>query len=114
MSAHADVLLTILGMAAVTYLTRISFFVLAGRVEFPSRLRAGLRYLPIGVLTALIVPAVLAPRGVSAGLDFSLNNVFLPAALVATVVARLTRNPLFAMAAGMVVVVAGRLLLASR
>lgn len=98
-------------MAAVTYLTRISFLVLAGRVEFPRRLRAGLKYLPIGVLTALVAPAVLAPRGVSTGIDLSLGNVFLPAAVVAAIVARLTRNALFSMAAGMAVVVVGRRLL---
>ncbi len=108
MTLSADVFLTILGMAVVTYATRISFLVLSGRVEFPARLRAGLRYLPIGVLTALVAPAVAAPRGISGGLDVSLGNAFLPAALVATIVARLTKNALFSMAAGMAIVVAWR------
>ncbi|MEW5958423.1 MAG: AzlD domain-containing protein, partial [Chloroflexota bacterium] len=44
------------GMALVTFAIRYSMFALAGRVEFPARLRRALHYVPPAVLTAIIVP----------------------------------------------------------
>jgi branched-subunit amino acid transport protein len=56
-------LLIILGMAAVTFGIRYSFFVLGDRVAFPAWVRRALHYVPVAVLTALIVPMVLLPDG---------------------------------------------------
>lgn len=60
---RATVVLTILGMAVATYLTRAPMFLaLAGRPLTP-RLRLWLRLVPLAVLPALAVPLVVAPGG---------------------------------------------------
>jgi branched-subunit amino acid transport protein len=45
--------LAILGMAAVTFLVRMSFLLLPPEVETPALLRRALRYVPAAVLTAI-------------------------------------------------------------
>jgi uncharacterized membrane protein len=51
---------TILGMAALTYLTRVGGVWLAGRVAQPERLEAWLRPVPGAILAAIVAPAALA------------------------------------------------------
>jgi len=81
-----EILLIFLGMALVTYFTRYAMIALLGRerpvlsevegpvlgpstglgvnsIEGPSLLRRWLAYVPPAVLAALVVPAVLVPRG---------------------------------------------------
>ncbi len=53
-------LLTILGMGAVTYATRIGGFWLLGRVTPTKRVEAWMRAIPGAVLVSLIAPALLA------------------------------------------------------
>ena len=53
--------LIFVGMALVTYATRYTMIAALGR-EVPPLLRRWLRYVPPAVLSALIVPAVLAPH----------------------------------------------------
>ena len=89
-----DLYPVILGMAAVTYLTRFPPLWLGGRVNFPPRLKRGLSFIPIGAFAAMIVPPVLFHHGVHR------FNLFLPAALPALGVAWFTRKPLWAMLAG--------------
>jgi branched-subunit amino acid transport protein len=54
--------LTIIGMAAVTFLSRASGLVLL-RGETPAWLVRWLSYVPIAVFTALIIPALLIQSG---------------------------------------------------
>lgn len=91
-------LLTILGMGAITYAVRLSMFVLLGRVELPDWLRRALRYVPPTVLSAIIFPELFMPGGT---LDISLHNFRLLAGLVAVVVAWRTRSILLTLIAGM-------------
>jgi branched-subunit amino acid transport protein len=57
------VLLTILGMAAVSVLTR-SFFFLSDRPwTLPPIVRTGLKYAPVAALAAVIVPEVVMSHG---------------------------------------------------
>ncbi len=64
MNLDAMTLLTILGMAIATYLTRILGFLPAGRPRLPPRVAAAFEALPPAVLTAVIAPAVLVkPSG---------------------------------------------------
>ncbi|MGU3361273.1 AzlD family protein [Methylobacterium sp. M6A4_1b] len=51
---------TIVGMAIVTYLTRIGGLALGGRFEFGPRAQAALDAIPSAVLIAVIAPAMLA------------------------------------------------------
>jgi branched-subunit amino acid transport protein len=99
---RTEILLIILGMAAVTYLSRVSFLVLVGRVSLPDYLSRGLRYIPVGILTAMVVPGLLAAEG---RLDLSPGNHFLIAGLISGLVAAHWRNVFLAMGAGMLAVV---------
>jgi branched-subunit amino acid transport protein len=81
-----------------TFLTRLSFIYLLGRVETPRYIQRALRFVPAAVLSAIIAPDVLISDG---NLDLSLGNFRLPAALVATLVAWYTKNALLAIMLGM-------------
>jgi branched-subunit amino acid transport protein len=84
----------ILGMALVTYLTRGPALLLL-RGDLPAWLRRWLRYVPIAVFTALVVPPFIAPRGVP---ELQVNLVV---GLVATLVAWRTRRMYAAILAGL-------------
>ena len=51
------------GMAAVTFAIRYPVLALLGRIELPKPALRALRYVPVAVLMAIIVPAVLIPNG---------------------------------------------------
>jgi len=86
-------------MALVTYVPRYLPFALAGRIQIPAKLEQALDFVPIAVLTAIIAQASLYRGGV---LDMSLGNYHALAALVAFVVALLTRHLFATIAAGLV------------
>lgn len=67
MGADPASLLAIACMALVTYAVRAGGPWLMGRLAGGPRIEAGLRYLPGGVLTAIVVPAALeaGPAGVA-------------------------------------------------
>ena len=71
----------ILGMAAVTVLVKAALFVLGDRVAFPPLLKQALGFVPVTVLTAIIVPMILSPRG--EGLELTWRNPQLVGAAVA-------------------------------
>ena len=81
-----------------TFLQRLSFIFLIGKVGMPEWLRRALRFVPASVLAALVFPALTHPTGV---LDLSLGNFRLLAGLVGALVACRTRNVLLTLAAGM-------------
>lgn len=88
---HNDTLalITILGMALVTYATRAGGFWLMGLVTPSPRVEAWLRQIPGAVLVAIIAPTVLAS---------SLAETL--AALASALVALRTKNVLVAMVVG--------------
>ncbi|XUW99474.1 MAG: AzlD domain-containing protein [Dehalogenimonas sp.] len=51
------------GMAAVTFLPRFLPMALVSRIVIPDRVKAFLEYVPVAVLSALVVPAVFAVGG---------------------------------------------------
>lgn len=85
--------LIILGMALATFPVRASFLVFGHKLDFPPLLRRALHYVPAAVLSALIVPMALAPKG---AVDLSLGNAYLIGTLVAGVVAFASRKTLLA------------------
>ncbi|MCC8403778.1 AzlD domain-containing protein [Paraburkholderia sp. MMS20-SJTN17] len=91
----------IVGMAAITWLIRAAVFVLGDRLVFPPLLRTALGFVPVTVLTAIIVPMAVSPHGTSAELTW--RNPQLVGALAAIVVSALTRRPLLTIAVGLVV-----------
>ncbi len=93
-------LLTILGMALVTYLTRIGGLWLMSHVSLAGRLKAWLEYLPGTILVAIVAPAVLGAGLAEVG-----------AALATLLVAIRTRNVLVSMLVGVGVVLVLRKIL---
>jgi branched-subunit amino acid transport protein len=91
----------ILGMALVTYLIRSAVFVLGERIPFPPIVRSALSFVPVTVLTAIIVPMTVSPHG--NGAEITWRNPQLVAALVAIVVCFVTKRPLLTIAVSLVV-----------
>lgn len=91
--------LSILGMGLITYLIRLSLFLLPDRVVLPPWLLRALRYVPAAVLSAIIFPELFLPNGT---MDISLGNERLLAGLVAIAIAWRTRNVFIIVAAGMI------------
>ncbi|MFL5627239.1 MAG: AzlD family protein [Ktedonobacteraceae bacterium] len=89
MQSSMQALLTILGMALVTYLTRMSGLWLMSRVTLSGRMKALLGYIPGTVIVAIIAPTVLSTGLAEAG-----------AAVLTLLVAARTRNVLLSMLVG--------------
>lgn len=83
----------------LTYLTRLSFIALSGKVAFPDWLQRSLRYIPTAVLSAIIFPELLIRSG---ELDLTISNDRLIAGLLAALVGWKTRNTLLTIVVGMV------------
>ena len=98
MSAREIVLIA--GMVAVTFAIRYLPLVMAGRLRLPRVVETGLRYVPVAVLTAITVPAVLMPKGT---LEVQVGNPYLFGSLAAILVAWLTKRLLPTIAGGMAV-----------
>lgn len=92
--------LTIIAMGLVTYAIRLSLILLLGRVEVPAGLRRALRFVPLAVLSAIILPEMVLPGD---HVDLSPGNPRLWAGLLAGLVAWRTRNIVLTIAAGMAV-----------
>jgi branched-subunit amino acid transport protein len=91
----------ILGMALVTLLIRSAVFILGERIAFPPLVRTALNFVPVTVLTAIIVPMAVAPHGGSA--EITWRNPQLVGALAACGVSAATRRPLLTIAVGLAV-----------
>ena len=100
MQSETLTLITIMGMALVTYATRAGGFWLMGLVTPSPRIEAWLRQIPGAVLVAIIAPSVLAS---------SLAETL--AALATILVAIRTKNVLIAMLVGVATVAILRLVL---
>ena len=86
----------ILLVGALNYASRLSFIALFSRRSIPPLLARALRFVPAAMLTALIVPMVVAPGG---AIEPASPRVL--AALVAAAVAFRTHSTLATLAAGM-------------
>jgi branched-subunit amino acid transport protein len=95
----AAVWAAVAAIGALTFLVRVSFIYLFGRVEeIPPRVETALRYVPPAVLAALVAPAFV---DVGPTIPATLGNDRLLAGAVATVVAWRTENVVATIAAGM-------------
>ena len=99
---------TIIGMSAITILIKALIFILGDRVAFALWLKKALEFVPVTVLTAIIVPMVLAPHGHEMELDW--RNAQLIGALFAVLVCVATRHQLLTIIAGLTVFFAWQLL----
>lgn len=87
-----------LGAGVLTYLTRLSFIFLLGRLNVPPWVPRALRFVPPAVLSAIIFPELLLSNGELA-LSFSNNRLL--AGAVAIIVAWRTRSVLWTIVSGM-------------
>ena len=102
---RGDVWLVILGMAAVTYLTRAPLLLALARRPLPPRLRLWLRLIPLAVLPALAVPMILVARDAAgARLAASLGHPPLWGAVVVFGLAACRVNLLVTVGVGVAVV----------
>jgi branched-subunit amino acid transport protein len=101
----SDTLWVILGMAVVTYATRASLLLAGGRVHLSPRLEQALRYLPVALLTAIVVPALLVRND---ALALTWRNDYLWAGIVCIAVAWRTKNVLWTVLTGLLFVLAWR------
>ena len=90
--------LIVLGMAAVTMLSRLSFLVLLKSEQVPDWAKRALRLVPAAALSALLWPALLYQQG---HLDISLDNPRWWAGLVGAIVAWRTGNVVITLTVGM-------------
>jgi len=90
--------LTMLILGFLTFGIRLSFIVVPDRWQTPPILQRGLRFVPIAVLAAIIVPELVMPGGT---LNFSSTNLRLLAGIVAMLVAWKTKNIVWTIVAGM-------------
>jgi branched-subunit amino acid transport protein len=91
--------LTFLCIGLITYAIRLSFILLFGKMTIPSFLMRALRFVPVAVLSAVILPALFLD---GSRLDLSLGNGRLLAGSVAVVVAWRTKSALLTIVVGMV------------
>ncbi len=83
----------------ITFGMRLSLIYLFGRFQIPETMRRALHYVPPAVLSALIFPALLLPKGT---VDLSLGNTRLLAGLVAILVGWFSKNTLVTIIAGVI------------
>ncbi|HWR06895.1 AzlD domain-containing protein [Sporomusa sp.] len=100
-----EIMLIILGMAAVTFFTRFGAVALLKKTGLPTWFERWFKHLPTAVLTALIVPGVILPQG---WIDLSLNNHYLLAGILTAVVAYLCRNAILTMGMGLIAILSFR------
>ena len=91
----------------LTFATRLSFILLLDRIKVPDWFRRGLRFVPVAVLSAIILPELTSPNNT---LFLSWRNPELLAGLVAILVAWRTKNVLLTILAGMAALVITQLL----
>lgn len=86
------------GMTLVTFLPRYGVLALMGRIDMPKPLFKALRYVPVTVLSAIIMPDLLLKDG---RVNFALNNSYLVAGLITIFVSWRTKNLLLTIVLGM-------------
>ncbi len=107
---QATIFLTIVGMMLVTYTPRLlPIWVLASK-SLPKPIVAWLRYVPVAVLAAMLLPSLLINEG---HIDPGLSNLFLWAAIPTFVVAWKRRSFFGSVIVGIIVIAAARLVLAA-
>ena len=93
-----EIMWIILGMAVVTFATRFGSVALFRQTGMPPWLERWLKHIPTAILTALIMPALILPKG---HIDLTVHNPYWIAGLVAVVVAYKTRSIIATLLLGM-------------
>ncbi|MGC9348750.1 MAG: AzlD domain-containing protein [Anaerolineae bacterium] len=99
------ILLTMVGMLLVTYLPRLLPLWLFSSRPLPPLVVAWLRYVPVAVLAAMLLPSLV---WVEDGVRLGLSNLYLWAAVPTFIVAWRTKSLFGSVVVGMVIVAAAR------
>lgn len=99
--------MNILAMAAATFMTRFVSVGLLGGVGVSAGFGRFFKHVPTAILTALIAPALFAPRGY---IELTFSNHYLLAGLVAALVAYHRQPPIVTMGAGMAMMLVLRII----
>jgi branched-subunit amino acid transport protein len=91
----------ILGMALINLVIRWPVYLFANHFRFPPIIERALAFVPVAVLTAIIVPTVLYP-GDGTKLDATWHNPALLASIVAAAVSYFGKNLFATIGAGVV------------
>lgn len=102
-----EILIIIFSMAVVTFATCFGCVALFRQTEMPIWLERWLKHIPTAILTALIIPALLLPKG---QLDLTWHNHYLLAGILAAIVAYKSHNIVFTIVLGMGTMIVLRLL----
>jgi len=94
----SDIWLAMIGLGILTFLTRLSFIALLEHWQAPLVIQRALRFVPVAVLTAIIIPELVLRDGV---FNAQLTNPRLLAGLAAMLVAWETKNVILTIAVGM-------------
>ena len=81
----------IIGMALINLAIRWPVYLFANHFRFPPLVERALAFVPVAVLTAIIVPTVVFPKD-GQTLDLTWHNPSLLAGIIAAVVGRVTKN----------------------
>ncbi|CAH8771021.1 AzlD domain-containing protein [Paenibacillus dendritiformis] len=100
------ILIVICVAAAATYLTRYPSMALARYIKMSPGIERGFRYVPIGVFAALVAPAIFYHPTV----DGQIEWMYYVAVVVTSLTAWLSKSPLWAMVAGVLVIALLRLI----
>ena len=79
-----DMALMIAGMAVINLAIRWPVYLFADHVRFPPLVERALAFVPVAVLTAIIVPMIVMPDGNQLEIDW--RNPYLVGAIVAAVI----------------------------
>jgi branched-subunit amino acid transport protein len=90
--------LTVAAIGLLTFVTRLSFIGALGKARVPERVERALRFVPIAVLSALILPSLVLRDG---ALWLAPDNARLIAGACAVIIAATTRNAILTIIAGM-------------
>ena len=101
MNKELTIWLLIFAVGAITYSARLSFIALFARRDMPPLLAEALKHVPVAMLTAIVVPAVIFMAPGELRLDP--GNAKLIAALVAGAVAWWRQSAVLTIAIGMAV-----------
>ena len=93
--------LVMIACGLLTFATRFVMFSGLAPRRLPDWLEDALGFVPIAVLTAIIVPAMLMPGG--EGLELTLSNAYLVGGVVAVLIAAFSRNLLLTIFGSMLV-----------
>lgn len=98
MITDSYIIFIIMAMGVLTFCTRLSFIWLVGQVDMPVYFQQALRFAPVAVLSALVIPAITFHQGIP---DISAGNERLISGIVAILVIRFTGNVLLTITVGM-------------